>query len=134
VANKKTAAELRAENRLLRGFRRSEGIASVINNLVRFGALAFVAWCGMQSVNALAGETTTTDIGIKILTDIRISTAVAWLFGGTGIAYGTYQRKLRRDNIERLTKRTHELERRLDPKRSSSGLTARGETPPEDET
>jgi hypothetical protein len=42
------------------------------------------------------------------------------------------QRKLRRDVVERLSSRVPFLEKQLDPGRTSSKLTDRGDTNPED--
>lgn len=51
----------------------------------------------------------------------------------SGIAYGRYQGKLRRDDVQRLSAYKERYESLMDPQRSSSRLTARGETRPEDE-
>ncbi len=132
MAKQLTPAELRAENRLLRQFRTTEGIASVIRELIRWGGLVLIARYGYLTVAALAGQTTAADIGIKFLADVQISRVFAVLFGGSGIAYGLQQRRLRKNTIERLQGRIQEHERRIDPQRTSSRLTARGETRPED--
>jgi hypothetical protein len=132
MAKQKTVAELRAENRVLRHYRASDGVVSVFNNLIRWGGLLGIAYYCYLSVLALAGQHTAADIGIKLLADVRISEAVAWLFGGSGVAYGWRQRKLRRDTVERIQNRVERFEKQIDPGRSSSELTSRGETRPED--
>lgn len=132
MAKQKTAAELRAENRLLRQMRTSEGIVSVFNNLIRWGGVVAISYFTYLSITALAGEQTAADIGIKFLADVRVSEALAWVLGGSGVAYGLRQRKLRRDTVERITARVERFEKELDPSRSSSELTTRGETRPED--
>jgi hypothetical protein len=134
MAKQKTAAELRAENRILRQLRTSEGFVSVFNTLIKWGGLLGISYFAYLSIDALAGQTTAADIGIKFLADVKVSEAVAWIFGGSGIAYGLRQRKLRRDTVERVQRRVEGLEKEIDPKRSSSELTRRGETPPEDLT
>ena len=50
-----------------------------------------------------------------------------------GVAYGRYQGKLRRDDVQRLSEYKQKYESLKDPRRSSSRLTVRGETRPEDE-
>lgn len=117
---------------MLRQLRASEGWVSVLNNLIKWGGLFGISFCAYLSVTALAGTTTAADIGIKFLADVRVSEAVAWIFGGSGVAYGLRQRKLRRDTVERIQPRVEGLEKQIDPGRSSSKLTKRGETPPED--
>jgi hypothetical protein len=132
MAKPKTAAELRAENRLLKQYRGSENIVSVINNLIRWGGAVAIAYFAFRSILALAGQHTAADIGIKFLADVRVSEALAWIFGGSGIAYGWRQRKMRRDTVERIQGRVEAYEKVIDPRRSSSSLTKRGETRPED--
>lgn len=50
------------------------------------------------------------------------------IFGIAGIMYGIKQSKLRKDTIERLQGSNKALELKVDPGRSSSKLTKRGET------
>jgi len=133
MSNKKSRAELAAENKILR---RSQGVGSlaiVANNLIKWGGLVAISYFIYLSIDSLAGETTAADIGIGLLADIKLSDAAAWVFGGSGTVYGLRQRTLRRSTIERLQARIKELEKAIDPKRTSSGLTTRGETHPMDE-
>ena len=132
MANKKSAAELRAENRILRSLRASEGFISVVNNVVRWGGLVWIVYYIQGMVVALAGKETIANIGMSFLGDVRISEALAWLLAGGTTLYGLSQRKLRKDTVERLQGRIHRHEVLQDPKRSSSKLTPRGDTPPED--
>jgi hypothetical protein len=134
MAKQKSAAELRAENRMLRQLRSSESFVSVLNNLIKWAGLFGISFCAYLSIDALAGQTTAADIGIKFLADVKVSEALAWLLGGSGIAYGWRQRKLRRDTVERIQPRVQQLEKQIDEGRSSSKLTRRGDTPPEDFT
>ena len=52
--------------------------------------------------------------------------------GGGGVLYGRAQHKLRRDDIEFMQPYKDKYEKLLDEKRSSSRLTNRGDTRPED--
>lgn len=133
MAAKKNAADLRAENRLLRQVRTSEGIVSVVNNMIKWGGLVCMAYLAYRTVSVLAGRVTLANVGIRFLADVRVSEFAAWLLGFGGTFYGVQQRKLRRDTVERLQARITRFEREKDPKRSSSSLTPRGETRPEDE-
>lgn len=128
----KTNAQLNAESQFLRRSRAVEAVTSVLNNLVRWAGAVLIARYGYLSISELAGQTTFADIGVNILSDLRVSQAVAWLLGGGGVAYGLQQRKLRRDTVERLQGRISSFEKALDPGRTSSQLTPRGETRPED--
>jgi hypothetical protein len=46
--------------------------------------------------------------------------------------YGLRERRLRRQTTERFTQRNYKLEKLVDPNRTSSHLTTRGTTNPED--
>ncbi len=129
---KRSKPELEAENRLLRKWRSTEGTVSVVNTVLKFGAFVLIARYGYLAIDALAGQKTVADIGLNLLSDIKISTAAAWTLAGGGILYGRRQRKLKKDTIERLSSRIKDLERRIDPGRTSSQLTERGDTREED--
>lgn len=133
MAREKTRAELLAENRYLRQRTRLEVIASFAHAVIRWAGAVLIAYFGYRTVAVLAGETTTANIGIRFLADLRVSEAVAWIFGASGVAYGLRQRTLRRSTVERLHGRIESFEKQLDPRRSSSQLTSRGETKPEDQ-
>lgn len=64
----------------------------------------------------------------------RVTTFLAIFLGVTGILYGLFERHRRRDAVEHMEGRIRSLEKCLDPNRSSSGLTTRGDTRPEDDT
>ena len=128
---KKNAADLRVENQLLRKSKTTEGIVSVVNNLIKWGGLSFLGYCFYLSIAALAGKSTMADIGINFLGQVTVSETLAWVMGGSGIGYGYYQRKLRRDVIEQSSETIKKREQEKDPGRSSSQLTPRGTTPEE---
>ncbi len=132
MTKEKSRAELQAELRVLRRYRVGDSVASVLRELVRWGAVSFCAYMGFRCVAVLAGKITMAEIGVRVLGSLRVSEAVAWIFGAGGVGYGLRQRRLRRQTIERLSTRIQELERGIDPKRTSSHLTPRGETSPED--
>lgn len=131
--HERSRADLLAENRILR--RQNFGVAwaSVINTLIAWSGAVLIFYFAYLSVKSLAGRVTFADIGIRMFGGIKLSEAVAGLFGVGGAIYGLRQSKLRKDTIERLQSRIKTLERALDPDRSSSGLTPRGETHPRDE-
>jgi len=132
LGKKKTRTELELELRLLRRQRRHEGAVAVLNNLIRWGGLVGLAYFAYRSVEVLAGGTTVADIGLKFLADVKISQLLSYTVAVGGGVYGWRQRKLRRDTVERLQGRIKELEKSIDPQRTSSGLTTRGATNPED--
>lgn len=95
--------------------------------------LAFVTYFGVfRPIHDLAGRNTQATFGLALLADIRPSEIVSYLFGLAGWIFGINAERLRRNVIERLTGRIADLEKQKDPHRTSSGLTTRGTTPPED--
>ncbi len=110
--------------------RRNELLATVGNNVVRWGGLVAVAYMVLRSVEALSGQHTLADIGVNV--NVKISEAVAWIFGGSGMLYGWKERRLRHDVARHVGTRVSYLERRRDPGRSSSSLALDGQTNPRD--
>jgi len=108
------------------------GLGAAIKSLPWCGALVFVAWFARDVLVAYAGQTTSANVVVQLFADFRIAVLLPWAVGAGGIIYGIRQKHLKEQAIERLTKRTHELERIVDPARTSSGLTPRGRTRPED--
>jgi hypothetical protein len=107
-------------------------IGAAVHTIVPWTAAALVAWFFYRSVASLAGQYTFAQIGVGFLGDFKVSEGLAYAFGTGGVVYGAKRRKLQGDNLERTAKRLSELEKRIDPKRSSSRLTPRGKTRPED--
>jgi hypothetical protein len=132
VAKKKTLADYKAENRILRRTHISVSIASVINTLIRWAGIVGIVYCIYLSINALAGRQTIANIAVNFLGSLTVSKSVAYILGGGGVIYGVAERKLRQRTIKRLQGRIQQLETARDPKRTSSRLTERGETNPSD--
>ena len=104
---------------------------SVVRAFFKYGAWVLIAWFTSSAISSLAGETTVADIGLTVLGDFRISQGVPWVWAFAATAYGAWQRRVLKNTLERLTPRQIKLERMLDPRRSTSGLTKRGDSPPE---
>lgn len=71
-------------------------------------------------------------LGMSFMGNLHVSSAVAYLFGGSGVVYGLRQGQLRHKKIADLTAHTQSLETIIDPKRTTSKLTTQGKTRPED--
>ncbi len=130
---KKARKGLEAENLLLRRFRTAAGTASVLNNLIRWGALSWFAYMGFRALEVMAGKTTIANIRIvaNVIGDSFVSEVLAWLLATVGIGYGVLQRALKQKAIERLGPQRKAYEEQLDPGRTSSRLTRQGRTPRE---
>jgi len=112
--------------------RRIDGVVSTIQVAIKWFSLVGIAWLFYLSIKAVAGQYTFADIGVRFIGNFKISEGLAYLFGVGGISYGYKERRLRRSTIERLAPRNAALEKALDPNRTSSKLTTKGTTSPED--
>ena len=110
-------------------FKRWDTIGTILNELIKWGFLFGISYWIYRSVAVLAGQSTAADIGIRVVGNVKVSDGIITLLAGSGWAYGLGQRSLRRRHIERLTSHKNDLERIIDPNRTSSNLTSRG-TPP----
>jgi len=98
--------------------------------LVQWGTVAFLGFMAYRSVSVLAGMTTSANIGVRLFGNLMVNRGIVALLTGSGWAFGLAQRSLRRKNIERLVPLKNDLEKVIDPKRTSSNLTSKGTTPP----
>jgi len=104
--------------------------------VIKWGAACFIAWRLGLAFEALAGKATLASFGISLIADLKanklFSHIVTGIFGLSGMGYGLRERSIKRREIRRLGNRVVNLEKRLDPNRTSSGLTLDGTSRPED--
>jgi hypothetical protein len=123
---------LKAENRVLRQAYNSQAWASVIVSFFKYATLSLFGLFGYLSIDSLAGKTTFAQVVISFLGQMAVSKSLAYIFGFGGILFGVYQRRLRKKTAAHYYPRVKELEKLIDPRRSSSDLTIYGETNPRD--
>ena len=128
----KTKSQLEAELKLLRRAKLGDQVAGVLRTLIAWGGAILIARYAYLSLEALAGLNTNAKIGVSLLGDVRISEALAWVLGGSGVFYGWKQRGLRKSKVEEMAAHNRKLETRLDRNRSSSNLDPKGDTRRED--
>lgn len=133
MPDQKPIEQIKIESSLMKTVSITEAAASVLNNLIKYGFLIFVARYMYLGVHCLAGKVTVADFFVRLFSNKSFVCVISLLVGGGGVGYGVKQRKLRRDNIERLHARIKGLEADKDSGRSSSNLTPRGDTNKEDE-
>ena len=95
-----------------------------------------ICWCAHEASRAFiayAGKSSLADLSLRLLANVSVVWELSITLSGISVILYLRERKLHRDTRERLTARVIELELRIDPKRSSSQLTARGETRKGDE-
>ena len=129
---KKTRAQLEAENEYLKRGHLAESLAAFGSTAFKWGSLSFIFWCLQGMVVAIAGKQTFASVAFAFLTDIKIDRWSAYALASFGLAYGQQQRALRKRNISRFHRRIEEFETQADKGRSSSELTERGDTRPEE--
>lgn len=101
-----------------------------------FGFLGKALWPGTVVLSsyfvylaaaALAGKDTSAIINSTI--NWQIDVAIAYVVGTGGVAYGLYERALRKRIATVERQRNEEYERLADPERTSSGLLPGGDVP-----
>lgn len=78
----------------------------------------------------LAGETTKIAFELSVLADVKF--ALTLTLAGCAAAWAVTERVLRYRKVESMQGRIRDLEKMIDPNRTSSGLTPKGKTNPRD--
>lgn len=91
-----------------------------------------LAYIGYLAIDSLAGKTTVANIVLKYLTAEESDYGFPWILVGAFAIWAVLERRLRKRKIESLQGHIRELEKRLDPNRTTSGLLPTGDTNPED--
>ena len=80
----------------------------------------------------LARKQTDASLVVKMMLGLSADRWIAYAVGVAGTAFGLKERRLKRRDIKRLSRRTNDLESRLDPNRTSSELLPDGRTREDD--
>ena len=149
MAYRKTAAELRAENRMLRRYGIGTNVTRIFITAVRVGGWTVILLSLFNMVqnvvDSLAGMATLADINIGINAsldggsggDTSVPGSIAFpllfafgvLIGGAGLIFGYVQMKLRKRTINQLSGFRVRYELTQDDRRSSSDLGEAGDEP-----
>lgn len=134
-----------AEFRYLIKFKIVESITSLLNMLMRIAGYVLIAFFTYKSIEIYSIHNTNVNLTVGEVNVVKnlfsfdffktpstLMALIGVVFGITGILYGKNQRDLRMSTVEKLQGRIKEFETVKDPNRSSSMLTPRGETRPED--
>ena len=115
---------------------RWETLDGAVVRLCKWVPLCIICYFIYLSIASLAGRSTLAQFSLWLTADLKTNTVfshlVTALLGAGGVTFGIRERRLKRKNIERMSSQLAEYETRLDPKRSSSRLTSKGQTRPED--
>ncbi len=101
----------------------------LLEKLVPWLGLGVIFYFTSNMVHDIAGEETI----IKFIFEQNFDRLLAYLFGGSGFAYGFYMKKLNARIIERHRDYPPKLEQLIDKGRTSSLLGHDGKTNKEDE-
>ena len=113
-------------------FRMIDFASQTLGQAIPIAGLVLVVYFGVfRPIHELAGRNTAAMFGAALIADIRPTELVSYVIGLLGWFFGLNAQRLKRNTIDRLAGRIVELERERDPNRTSSGLTKRGQTPPE---
>lgn len=100
---------------------------------MKYGTYCFCAYFSYLSIVELAGKTTIANMALTYITGKEGSSRlIPWSVTAASLIWGYTERHLRLKKIATMGTHNAELERRLDPGRSSSRLTKKGETGPGD--
>ena len=107
-------------------------IFTTCRTLIRATAGCLAVYFLTQGITTLAGRQTNVivDIAFSVLADFKFMLTMT--LAGTATAWAIAERRLRHRKTEYLQNRIQKLEKHIDPHRSTSGLTSRGETNPKD--
>lgn len=106
----------------------TETFTVIVVSLVRAGTVIACFYLMYKSVEVLAGRETKAQFALSALANLKANQAFVYLFGGGCGIWAFGERGLRKKTTKRLQDRVVDLEKKLDTKRSSSGLPASGNT------
>ena len=146
-ANRKRENDLAAIERIRITELKWASLVKVIHSLVKWiGCPGIISFMLYLSIDSLSGKVTSANINVSIdlweqiknsLADVATSCVsvgiLGIIFGVGGIIFGRKCLQLKNETVEKLHQYQVKWEKQHDPKRTSSKLTPRGETRPEDE-
>lgn len=100
--------------------------------IVKAGSFIGAAYFAYRAIEALAGRQTDAKLIFSYLTSNENDFGLPWIMTFGAFIYAYAERRLRCRKTEYFQGRITELEKRLDPNRSTSGLLPTGDTHPED--
>ena len=89
-----------------------------------------LAYFGYQAVSVLAGKTTDAKLVLSYFTSEENKCLVPLIAAAVAVVFAVAERNLRRRKTEYLQGRIRELELKIDPDRTTSGLLTTGDTNP----
>jgi len=100
------------------------------SHVVTWGAIVWVASMVRDAFIASVGKTTDVSVLVSLFFSKGNDYGIPWAVAIACILWGVAERKLRQKKTEQLQSRVVELERQLDPNRTSSDLLPSGKSNP----
>jgi hypothetical protein len=115
-------------------FHRTDQLYSTVRTLIRGLCWVVAAYFGFGAVKELAGQSTDVSLALSFVISalFEVKFVIAIALSGAACAWAAAERMLRHRKVEKLQGRIRELETAIDPDRSTSGLTTKGQTNPLD--
>src|ERR1700733_2902499 len=95
---------------------------------IRVAGWVLAAYFAFKALAQFAGESTDLAVSLVLTALVDFKFALSIALTGAACAWAVAERSLRHRKVEQMQGRLKELETTIDPHRSSSGLTPRGQT------
>ena len=106
----------------------------LIGRGLKWGYFGYLTYAGQRTLSSFAGKDTFTSVIVSLGSNVSVAVGASWAVTIGLVIWVFLERRLRKGTTERLHVRIKDLELQIDRKRTSSELTPRGETRPEDQT
>lgn len=132
MRGKASKSSLDKEHRFRIALKSIKSAVTVARYAAWVAAVAIAGHYISDVVRDLAGKQTDASFILKMILGLSADRWIAYAVGAAGAAFGWNERRLKRRDIKRLSHRTMDLEKRLDPERTSSELLPDGRTREDD--
>ena len=132
MAQKKSTAQVEIEQSTKLAGIKVTATADVIMTLTQYACIAFAFYCFKEAVHDLAGQTTVAKLVLDLAANLTANEWFAYICALGGSAYGGVRHRQWKTMCERMGPAKTAREKAIDPGRSGSKLTARGEPNPQD--
>ena len=107
-------------------------IFDLVGLIVKSVTLVTISYFILQALEALAGKTTITNIFLAYITAEESDYGLPWLLTVSFAVWAYLERRLRKRKTEHFHSHNKEIETKIHPDRTSSGLLNSGDTNPRD--
>ena len=113
-------------------FKKWDIVNSAIQTSLKVGGFVAIVGILASAFKVFAGKQTLLNVAMEIVAHLNLSVKISYALALSGVAYGLRQRTLRRKVIAKMSEHQRKLEEFIDERRTSSELTLKGTTRPDD--